>query len=89
MNGHAIEPNEVLHGLSDLSSLPVEVVPPVECDRLDQRISELLALVDNAKIYAARAVNTGSKSQTHQMSRSINDAFLRLIEAKYELRIIR
>jgi len=67
----------------------VEVVPPLQCQRLDDRRAEMVALLDNARIYAQRILQNDDRRWRYQFQKYIDDAFEHLGHVKYEMKLVR
>lgn len=62
-----------------------ELFPPHECERLGNRMDELLTLLESAIIFAERLTQTSSNQDLSQFQNYINDALSKLEQTKYEL----
>lgn len=65
-----------------------EMIPPHQCERLSDRIEELVVSLDNGRIFAERLLREDKQALKHEFKRSIGDAFARLGEVKYELKLV-
>lgn len=65
-----------------------DLFPPHECQRLGECLSELVALLDNASIFAERLHAEKSSRDLAQFQRYINDAYAKSRDAQYELNSI-
>ena len=66
-----------------------EPYPCHECDRLSERLVELLALIDNANIYSKRLTTEHKNTNYIQFKRYIDDVISKIRDAKYELSLVR
>lgn len=62
--------------------------PPHECERLGDCLFELIALLDNANIFAERLRSDKSSRNLAQFQQYINDAYAKSRDAQYELKLI-
>lgn len=66
-----------------------EPYPCHECERLSERLVELLALIDNASIYSNRLTTEHKNTDFIQFKRYIEDVNSKIKDAKYELNLVR
>jgi len=78
--------------LSEFSNISTywrdEPLPPHECERLGDRLNELGALLDNAKIYADRLTSEETTQSLAQFQKYINGAFSKVRDAEYEFGLV-
>jgi len=65
-----------------------DVFPPHECERLGNCLTELIDLLDNAKIFAERLQAEKLSRTLAQFQRYINHAYAKSRDAEYELKLI-
>lgn len=63
--------------------------PPTQCQRLDDRISESLALLDNARIVNLRWNSHKDRKDIAQFRKFVSEAKKKVENAKYELELIK
>gem|GEM_PF-3744511 len=79
---------EFIRDAEVLQDLPEEPVPPHECERLGQRVEELLAYLGSAVIFAQRVVEGDKQTDKVAFEDYLNDAYTKTIIIRYEIDLV-
>lgn len=73
---------------SVLSAWEQHPMPPIQCDRLGDRVEDMIALIDNARLFADRLAKDNTRPTRIQFERYLEDAAKRLTQIQYEMSLV-